>query len=104
MSGFFGNCVVADEKHLSDCDCCNSVVDEKLLVFAKSDSDLQGLCDSDLLLKLKGERCNIIKHLGAENRINNVRCKHEVDLVNGIVDRFKDFDLTIPTYAVIVIS
>jgi hypothetical protein len=101
---FFSNCVLADYEHLRDCDCCNSLIDSKLLEESKG-LDKEVLLDNDeLLRKLKVIRSDIVKTVGNNNVVNGVKCAKEKALVSTILKNFEVFDLSIPTYALIVKS
>lgn len=101
---FLNCCSLANAEHLRECDCCDNVLDDKLLTFSKN-LPSEVLCDDELLLRrLKSEKCVLREKLGEQNVLSNIKCKHEVELANSVVERFECFDLTIPTFALIVNS
>ena len=101
---FFSNCSTADEEHLMECDCCNKIIDQELIMYSK-DLSKDVLHDDDKLLNiLKTERFEIMKTIGETNKIKNVKCKHEISIVKDTLKNFEKFDLTIPTYGLIVNS
>lgn len=104
MDSFYSNCVNADSDHLKDCDCCKQEVDNKLIEESKSFSKEIMTDNDELLKKLKLSRSDIIKNVGANNEANGVKCYKERKIVDEVVERFKSFDLSIPTYSLIVSS
>ena len=106
---FYLNCNLADESHIMNCNCHSSVINDKFLESIKKNEVISKANDinedEDLLLRqLKVTKRDIIQQVGEYNVDNNIRCTHEVLLVNNIIKNFKIFDLTIPTYNSIVNS
>jgi hypothetical protein len=102
---FFLNCSLADEGHIKSCSCFKDSIDEKFLEEVKANHLISEEINDDLKLRqLKVAKMEIIKQVGESNLESGTRCKHEVNLVKDIVAKFKDFDLSIATYALIVNS
>lgn len=106
MVKFYSNCSIADANHLKNCDCHKEMIDSLLIEESKPLISNEKYQDDDglLLRKVKTIRSDIIENIGEKNVIENKKCKHEVALVDNIIDKFQSFDLSIPTYAVIVNS
>ena len=101
-SGFYKNCSLADESHLLSCHCHDGVVDERFLLGVKVlDPDTP---DDLMLRQVKSIKRGVVKSVGEDNALKGVRCKFEVGIVDGILGKFEVFDLSIPTYALIVNS
>jgi hypothetical protein len=104
MHDFYSNCSKADEEHLLKCHCHDEVINEQFLLELKKE-ELDADAPDDLLLRqVKATRRDVVHNLANYNTDNNVRCLHERAIVDTILSKFQSFDLTIPTYALIVNS
>jgi len=103
---FYGNCTLATSRHLKKCDCQKEIIRKQLIEESKpllNEEEYQN-DDALLLRKVKTIRSDIIESVGNKNELEDNKCFHETSLVDSIVSKFQSFDLSIPTYAIIVNS